>query len=177
MNVQSEDENPYPRDKLVLYASRGCSNKCRFCSVPKVEGGLKPFESISGMLNAANMPYASSVVLFDNHFLANPYFDNIIDELLDFGLPVDIHGLHAGSFTRHHAKRFAELKWGSQQGISSTPYLRFSLITTLKPLSYAICFIIGKTVLTISGIAYKLHSRLLTKLVKPYNCFLCVMNL
>jgi peptidoglycan/xylan/chitin deacetylase (PgdA/CDA1 family) len=126
VNVQSEDENPYPRDKLVLYASRGCPNKCRFCAVPKVEGAMKPFESISGMLNAANMPYASSLVLFDNNFLVHPYFDRIIDELVDFGLPVDIHGLHAGSFTRHHAKRFAELKWGSQQGNTNTPYLRFS---------------------------------------------------
>jgi len=126
VNVQSEDENPYPRDKIVLYASRGCPNKCRFCAVPKLEGAIKPFKSISGMLNAANMPYASSVVLFDNNFLVHPYFDNIIDELVDFGLPVDIHGLHAGSFTRHHAKRFAELKWGSQQGNTNTPYLRFS---------------------------------------------------
>jgi hypothetical protein len=43
------------------------------------------------------------VVLFDNNFLAHPYFDNIIDELVDFGLPVDIHGLHAGNCTMNHA--------------------------------------------------------------------------
>ena len=126
VNILSEDENPYPRNKIVLYSSRGCPNKCRFCSVPIVEGGLKPYKSISGILNSANMPHADAVVLFDNHFLANPYFDNIIDELVDFGLPVDIHGLHAGSFTRHQAKRFAELKWGSQSGNSNTSYLRFS---------------------------------------------------
>ena len=126
LNVQSEDENPYPRDKIVLYASRGCPNKCRFCCVSKLEGGMKPYKSISGMLNAANMPYASSVVLFDNNFTSHPFFDTIVDELVDFGLPVDIHGLHAGSFTRHQAKRFSELKWGSQQGNSNTPYLRFS---------------------------------------------------
>ena len=94
VNIQSEDENPYPRDKMVLYASRGCPNKCCYCAVPRLEGGLKPFKSIAGMLNAANMPYASSVVLFDNNFTAHPYFDTIVDELIDFGLPVDIHGLH-----------------------------------------------------------------------------------
>ena len=44
---------------------------------------------------------------------------------VDFGLPVDIHGLHVDSFTRHHAKRFAELKWCAQ-GENGTPYLRFS---------------------------------------------------
>ena len=125
VDIKSEDENPYPRDKIVLYASRGCPNKCRFCCVPKLEGGMKSFESISGMLNAAKMPYASSVVLFDNNFTEHPHFDNIIDELVDFGLPVDIHGLHVDSFTRHHAKRFAELKW-SAQGENGIPYLRFS---------------------------------------------------
>ena len=125
VDIQSEDKNPYPRDKIVLYASRGCINKCRYCAVPKLEGGMRPFKSISGMLNGANMPYASSVVLFDNNFTAHPNFDNIIDELVDFGLPVDIHGLHVDSFTRHHAKRFAELKWCAQ-GKNGLPYLRFS---------------------------------------------------
>lgn len=78
-----------------------------------------------GMLNMAKMPYASSVVLFDNNFTDHPHFDNIIDELVDFGLPVDIHGLHVNNFTRHHAKRFSELKWCSQ-GEKGIPYLRFS---------------------------------------------------
>jgi 16S rRNA G966 N2-methylase RsmD len=125
VEITSEDENPYPRDKIVLYASRGCSNKCRYCAVPRLEGDMKSFESISGMLNMAKMPYASSVVLFDNNFTDHPHFDNIIDELVDFNLPVDIHGLHVDSFTRHHAKRFAELTWCAQ-GEKGIPYLRFS---------------------------------------------------
>ena len=45
--------------------------------------------------------------------------------LLNSNLPVDIHGLHVDSFTRHHAKRFAELKWCGQ-GENGTAYLRFS---------------------------------------------------
>lgn len=125
VDIQSEDKNPYPRDKIVLYASRGCSNKCRYCAVPKLEGGMKPFKSISGMLNDANMPYASSVVLFDNNFTAHEHFDNIVDELIEFGLPVDIHGLHVDSFTRHHAKKFSKLNWAAQ-GKNGTSYLRFS---------------------------------------------------
>ena len=57
--------------------------------------------------------------------MQHPFFDTIIDEIIDFGLPVDIHGLHVESFTRHHAKRFAELEWAAQ-GESQFPYLRFS---------------------------------------------------
>jgi hypothetical protein len=125
VNIQSEDENPYARDKLVLYASRGCNSGCKYCCVPKLEGKLKPYKSIADMLNSANMPYATSCILYDNHFNSNPYFDTIVDELIEFNLPCDIHGIHVDSFTRHQAKRFSELKWAAQQdgGIS---YLRFS---------------------------------------------------
>jgi hypothetical protein len=67
----------------------------------------------------------SSVVLYDNNFTEHEYFDDIVDELIEYGLPVDIHGLHVESFTEHHAKRFSELKWGSQSK-NGTAYLRFS---------------------------------------------------
>ncbi len=125
VNIQSEDDNPYPRDKIVLYASRGCPNKCAYCAVPKLEKGMKSFRSIADMLNASNMPYASSVTLYDNNFTEHEFFDEIVDELVEFDLPCDINGLHCDSFTRHHAKRFSELKWAAQ-GESQFPYLRFS---------------------------------------------------
>ena len=113
--------------KIVLYASRGCVNKCGYCAVPKLEGPMKSFSSISDILNHGRkeIPDATSVVLYDNNFTAHEYFDNIVDELVEFGLPVDIHGLHVSSFTEHQAKRFSELKWGAQQE-SGTAYLRFS---------------------------------------------------
>jgi hypothetical protein len=92
VDIQSEDENPYPRDKIVLYASRGCSSKCRYCAVPTLEGPMKSFKSIKHMLISAkqDMPEARSVVLYDNNFTEHEYFDNIIDELVDFDLPCDI---------------------------------------------------------------------------------------
>lgn len=125
VDIQSEDENPYPRDKIVLYSSRGCPNKCRYCVAPKLEGSMKSFKSISNMLKLSKGENPSSVVLFDNNFTAHTHFNRIVDELIEFGLPVDIHGLHVDSFTRHHAKRFAKLKWCAQ-GKNGTPYLRFS---------------------------------------------------
>lgn len=113
--------------KLVLYASRGCVNKCKYCAVPCLEGGMKSFKSISHILEKGleEIPDATGVVLYDNNFTAHEYFDDIVDELKEFGLPIDIHGLHVSSFTEHQAKRFSELKWGSQ-GEKGTAYLRFS---------------------------------------------------
>ena len=126
--IKYEDKKPpYPRDKIVLYSSRGCTNNCGYCAVPRLEGAMKSFKSIQHTLDAGRneIPDAKSVVLYDNNFTEHEYFDDIVDELVNFGLPIDIHGLHVESFTEHHAKRLAELKWAGQ-GKSGTPYLRFS---------------------------------------------------
>ena len=113
--------------KIVTYASRGCPNKCGYCFVPRLEGKMKSFPSIQETLDFARkeIPDAESVVLYDNNFTAHEYFDDIVDELKAFGLPIDIHGLHVSCFTEHQAKRFAELKWGAQSK-KGTAYMRFS---------------------------------------------------
>lgn len=130
VNILSEDDDPYDRSRIVLYASRGCTNKCAYCAVPRLEGSMKSFESIKDMLYIAreDIPDAKGVVLYDNNFTEHEYFDNIVDELKEFGLPVDIHGLHVDAFTRHHAERFAELSWKSQgrSEFTTSAYLRFS---------------------------------------------------
>jgi len=130
VEILDEDEgkrDQYKRDKIVLYASRGCTNKCGYCAVPKLEGGMKSFRSIKQMLVSSrnDLPSAKSVVLYDNNFTEHEFFDNIVDELKEFGLPVDIHGLHVDAFTRQQAKKFSELSWASQ-GKGGSPYLRFS---------------------------------------------------
>jgi hypothetical protein len=117
----------YGKDRIILYSSKGCVNKCGYCVVPRLEGKMKSYKSISRILDAAGqeMPSARSIVLYDNNFTEHEYFDNIVDELKDFGKPIDVFGLHVDSFTEHHAKRLAELKWGSQSE-TGTPYVRFS---------------------------------------------------
>jgi hypothetical protein len=127
VNIISEEPLPYKQDKIVLYASRGCVNKCGYCAVPKLEGDMRSFKSILETLTQAReeLPNVKSVVLYDNNFTEHEYFDDIVEELVEFGLPVDIHGLHVDSFDEHKARQFARLKWSSQSE-SGTPYLRFS---------------------------------------------------
>lgn len=126
VDIISEDIDPYPRDKIVLYASRGCVNKCGYCAVPRLEGGMQSFKSIKNMIDTGKAEIdAKSIVLYDNNFTEHEYFDEIVDEVITSGLPVDIHGLHVEAFTEHHAERFAELEWAAQ-GEAGTPYLRFS---------------------------------------------------
>lgn len=121
------EDKDYPRDKIVMYASRGCVNKCGYCAVPRLEGDMRSFESIQTTLDSAReeLPDAKSVVLYDNNFTEHQYLEKIVDELVAFGLPVDIHGLHVEAFTPEIAKQFERLTW-SAQGESGTAYLRFS---------------------------------------------------
>lgn len=132
-NIDILEENKTNKDKqnlnsIVLYSSRGCTNKCKYCAVPTLEGKMKSFLSIKETLEKGikEIPDAKSVVLYDNNFTAHEYFDEIVNELMDFGLPVDIHGLHVSSFNEHQAEMLSKLKWGAQGKEKSTAYIRFS---------------------------------------------------
>ena len=127
VDIEYEDDKPpYPNDKIILYASRGCVNKCAYCAVPKLEPEFISFKSIQYMLDAAKedgfADRAAGVWLYDNNFTEHEYPELIIDELVKFGKPVDFRqGLHVESFTRKHAKLFKKLSW-----LGTTPYIRFS---------------------------------------------------
>lgn len=137
-NVDVHDEDFYKSEriknralnkkkKIVMYASRGCVNKCGYCMVPKIEGDMKSFESIKEYLEVSKkeLPDASSIVLYDNNFTEHTFIHNIIDELINHGMPVDIHGLHVDSFTDDIAKHMSQLKFASQNE-GATAYTRFS---------------------------------------------------
>lgn len=128
IEIKSEDELPYKQNRIVTYASRGCVNKCGYCAVPILEGAMDSFKTIKPTLEvgAQELPEAKGVVMYDNNFTEHQFFDDIVDELKDFGLPVDFcQGLHVDSFTPKKAKKLAQLKWkGQTDGCYSN--IRFS---------------------------------------------------
>ncbi len=138
-NVEVKDEDLFKSEtskqkvhdrynSIVMYSSRGCVNKCGYCAVPKLEGGMHSFPSIKEFIETGKkeLPDAKSIVLYDNNFTEHGYFHQICDELIESGLPVDIHGLHVESFTEDKAEKFAQMTFGAQGKKNSTPYLRFS---------------------------------------------------
>jgi hypothetical protein len=69
----------------VLQASRGCPRRCPFCGVWRLEPWFRPKKSVRGEVRRRRL------VFYDDNFLANPYVEDILDELAAVrveGMPV-----------------------------------------------------------------------------------------
>jgi hypothetical protein len=84
------------RDTSIVFASRGCIRKCRYCAVPKMEGPLKGRKSIRGLI----WPGHRKVIFWDNNFLAMSNWSDILAETRNLKLRVDFNqGLDARLIT------------------------------------------------------------------------------
>jgi len=97
-------------DTSLLFSTRGCIRRCPFCAAPILEPfdprttGLK---TISHLLN----PGLKKVVFWDNNFLANPHWRDIVGELKERDLEVDFNqGIDARLITEAVARELQGLK-------------------------------------------------------------------
>ena len=92
----------------ILFASRGCPNRCAFCAVPIMEGKLHSCkESIKHLI----YPGHKRLVLWDNNILASPNWQSIVSEAMDLGISVDYNqGLDAMKITPDIAVTLSKLK-------------------------------------------------------------------
>jgi len=74
-------------DAYFAYTSRGCIRKCSFCGVPKLEGGQRDTDSLSGVVRGIEQLYGpkKDLILMDNNVVASPRFKEIIAEIRDLG--------------------------------------------------------------------------------------------
>ena len=123
-----EGIKPYERKRIILYASRGCVNNCKYCAVPRLEGKMQSYKSIKDILDVGmkELPDASGIVLYDNNLTEHKYLSDIIDDIYNSGLGVDIsQGMHVDAFTEDKAKMFSKIKFKPQTD-KGTSYIRFS---------------------------------------------------
>lgn len=73
-----ENVNNNQTDYQIIHASRGCIRRCPFCGTWKIEPKFEPKKSIKSEIKF------KKIIFYDNNFLANPYIENILTELIDF---------------------------------------------------------------------------------------------
>ncbi|MFA6275628.1 MAG: hypothetical protein WC622_02705 [Pedobacter sp.] len=87
-SILHEIEYVYPTESAYFtFMTKGCTRKCAFCSVPKLEPTYKekidaknPFEYVRNMFGEQR-----NLLLMDNNVLASPKFPEIIQEIKDLG--------------------------------------------------------------------------------------------
>ncbi len=130
----------YPvHDAYFAYTSRGCIRKCHFCGVPKLEGGQRDTESLTGLVRAIERLYGpkKDLILMDNNVVASPRFKEIIAEIRDLGFTPGAKLLREG--TRVPVQRRVDFNQGVDARIlcKDPMYLRELSTICLKPLRIA----------------------------------------
>lgn len=82
------DYSLYPRVDFSLgFTSRGCIRRCRWCSVPEKEGGIRPGARIYEFWDRRHR----KITLLDNNLLASPNWRQTMEDLLAEELEVDFN--------------------------------------------------------------------------------------
>lgn len=105
------DYSLYPSiDNKTAYGflTRGCPNKCKWCVVPRKEGGIKPYMDVDDVA----VDGRTNLVLMDNNVLACDYGLEQIQKIIDRGYRVDFNQvLDARLVTDDIAKLLAKVRW------------------------------------------------------------------
>ncbi len=95
----------------VVWFSRGCSNNCGFCVVPRKEGRIQPVKPKN--LN----PFGKWIRVMDNNFFANPEWREAIKQLQEWGQPVELtQGVDARTLDQEQCEALMSLKHVNNKG-------------------------------------------------------------
>jgi len=81
-------EYKYPcSDAYIGYATRGCSRKCRFCAVPKLEPDFVEYIDIKPWVEGVREEHGEKqhLLLLDNNVLASPRLGDIVEDIKALG--------------------------------------------------------------------------------------------
>jgi len=87
-SILDEIDYRYPTENAYFgYMTRGCVNRCPFCSVYKVEPDYCGYIGIKNKIDKVNECFGAKkdLLLMDNNVFASECFDKIIDEIKDCG--------------------------------------------------------------------------------------------
>jgi hypothetical protein len=139
-DILTQIDHKYPVfDAYFAYTSRGCIRKCHFCGVPKLEGGQRDTDSLTGVVRTIAELYGEKkdLLLMDNNVVASPRFKEIIAEIRDLGFQ------RGAKLQRHHERVPVQRRVDFNQGVDarilckSSMYLRELSTICIKPLRIA----------------------------------------
>ncbi|HSZ84608.1 MAG TPA: hypothetical protein VK787_01185 [Puia sp.] len=87
-SILDEINYKYPaQNAYFTYMTKGCTRKCAFCSVPKLEPAYKEKIDSLDKFEAVNNRFGEkrNLLLMDNNVLASPKFPEIIQEIKSMG--------------------------------------------------------------------------------------------
>ena len=98
-----------PNDTAYGFLTRGCSNKCRWCVVPRKEGYIRPYMDVDEIAIEGR----TKLVLMDNNILAaGDYAKEQVQKIIDRGYRVDFNqALDARLVTDEWARLLAQVHW------------------------------------------------------------------
>jgi len=87
-SILGDVDYEYPRsDAYIGYATRGCSRKCRFCAVPKLEPDFVEYVDLKPWVEGVREEYGEKqhLLLLDNNVLASPRLADIVADIRELG--------------------------------------------------------------------------------------------
>lgn len=127
------DYSIYPEcDYAIGYITRGCPNNCRWCIVPRKEGGIHPYRKWQDLVR----PDTDKLVLMDNNILSCEYGISQLESLTGGGYRIDLNqGMDARLVDEQIADILARISW--------IRFIRFSCDqkAQIKPVKRAIEFL------------------------------------
>lgn len=97
-----------PKDVSYGFLTRGCTNKCKWCVVPRKEGNIRPYWDVDKVANGNK-----KLVLMDNNILAcGDYAKEQLQKIIDRRYIVDFNqALDARLVTEDFARLLSQIKW------------------------------------------------------------------
>jgi hypothetical protein len=91
----------------LVFTSRGCIRKCKFCAVPAIEPKKSSRDSFGSLLDGR----FDKIIFWDNNFFGTPNWRQILDEIRERKLIVDFNqGIDARLVTEEVAERLIGIK-------------------------------------------------------------------
>jgi hypothetical protein len=102
------DYSIYPKFTAAYgFITRGCTNKCDWCIVPKKEGLIYPNSDIEDWLDGRK-----EAVIMDNNILAHSWGIEQLEKIAKLGIKIDINqGVEAKRITPDIAELFSKLRF------------------------------------------------------------------